>query len=156
LLVLIAASCDATHPIGEGTVVAGVTSNDHLLVGELQCKSQTFVLPDEAVIWRVTGNRDEPLALLWRGRRGSTTPTVAPASGLELFSAYEFVEGPLGPVTDLRSVADDVELDVVLVLSGGADLVMSTARAHRDAYSFRGKIGSFDELQRSYCAPAGT
>jgi hypothetical protein len=156
LLIAAVASCDATHEFDDGTAVAGLTSQDDLEVGDLDCDSHTIELPDEAIIWRVTGDRDEPVALLWRGHRVETTPRVVPSSGLHLFAASEFVEGPLGLVSDLRTVGDEIELDVVLVSRGGAHMLMSTARAHPDGYLFGGQTGTFDELQRAHCAPTGT
>ena len=155
LLVFGMASCDTSYT--DGTVVAGLTSQDELLVGELHCDSQTMKVPEEAIIWRVTGNPNERLTLLWRGHRAKTTPLLVPSSGLNLFEAYEFVEGPLGPVTGLRSVANATELFVVLVSNGGGDILMSSARAHTGEYStFRGQTGTFDELQRAHCAPSVT
>ena len=48
LLVTVMASCDTRYT--NGTVVAGLTQQDELLVGELHCDSQTMKLPEEAII----------------------------------------------------------------------------------------------------------
>lgn len=154
LSMLAVVACESPG-LREGSVVAAVTTEDRVLVGELTCDGDRMPARERAIIWWSTGNRSDPLEKLWEGRLKVSTASL-PSSGVDLFSTYEYVAGPLGAVDSLAQITDGEEISVVLQFSGATGLSLSKARATPGAYFHKGVSGTFDELQRAFCAPSGT
>jgi hypothetical protein len=149
-IALAVAGCEAPG-LEEGSMVASLTPEGKVLVGQLTCDSDRMPARERAFIWGLTGDRDAPLEMLWEGRLRDSVPTL-PSSDVDLFGTYEYVDGPLGDVDTTDGLAD-VDLSVVLQFSGAAELPLAEARAKPGAYFYIGDSGAFGELQGKFCAP---
>lgn len=150
LLILGSAACEVPG-LEDGSVVVGLDPDGRLVVGQLTCESDRMPARKAAIIWRVTGDRDDPLEKLWEGRLRESA-TSLPSSNVDLFKTYEFVDGPLGDVDTIAGLDDQLDISVVLQFSGAAGLPLSQARAEPGAYFYNGESGSFAELQTAFCA----
>jgi hypothetical protein len=150
LPILGAAACEAPG-LAEGSVVVGLDPDGRLVVGQLTCDSDRMPAREVAIIWRVTGDRDDPLEKLWEGRLRESAASL-PSSNVDLFKTYEFVDGPLGDVDTIAGLSDQLDLSVVLQFSGAAGLPLLQARSEPGAYFYHGDSGSFAQLQTAFCA----
>jgi hypothetical protein len=142
------ASCDVG--LTEGTVVAALSANGRILVGQLRCDGAEMPARVDADVWRDTGDRAEPTEQIWAGHLARPAKTL-PSSDVDLFATYDFVSGRLGAGGDTTTLADSERLGVVLVFSGAADLPVGEARRHPGEYFYKGARGSFEQLRSAYC-----
>lgn len=131
-------------------MVSALTADGRVLVGQLSCEGTTMPARDEAFIWQRTGDPGHPLEKLWEGRLASPASAL-PSSGVDLFATYRYVDGPLGNVTSLDGLGDDVSISVVLQFSGASGFTLGAARQAPGAYFFDGRSASFAELEERYC-----
>lgn len=105
---------------------------------------------ESAFIWRLTGDPAKPQEKLWEGRLATPASSLS-SSDVDLFASYRYVDGPLGDVSSLDGLGDDVSLSVVLQFSGASGLSLGAARRAPGTYFFDGRSGSFAELETNYC-----
>ena len=136
----------------EGITIAGLSVDGQLVAGIAACDQETFELPDEANIWLVTGDREDPLELLWRGSL-STTSATAPAQGVDVFASYQYEAGSVQGLNDILSGYDGKSVIVTLVNFGGSILPVSEMEANRGSY-MRNGWQKFEEIQLDACGAA--
>ncbi len=149
LMACVMAGCQGAR---EDVTVAGLDTDGRLVAGIAACDQETFELPDEAYIWLVTGDREDPLELLWRGSL-SATSAMASTRGVDVFASYRYEEGSVKGLNDILTGYDGQSVTVTLVNFGGSILPVSEMEANRGSY-MRNGWQPFEDIQLDACRAA--
>lgn len=134
----------------EGDVTLAVSGDGRLMAGVFACGLSDAEPPPEAFLYRITGDRDQPQELLWRGTYVGG-PAAIPLSDIDVFALYATVEGPVLGGDDFSELDGSTVISLVLDGHGGHLAPLAELREQPGLYLSDGDAGTFGELREVFC-----